>query len=474
MRRTSPLVVSGLVGVLLAAITCVGGPVSASPLASVRFRVLRPDQTPAGGAMVVTSLFGPGAGYASTVGPDGWVTASLLLTDPDVASAVSLDPVINVFIQVYDGYGVGDTDGNMLLLTDRFNLGDPYLPPLADFSGLNGQTFVVTPHALTFFEPDGEERPPSYDECVTGANNPPWDEMPVWICEGVDNPRTIENVYLPIADNYGAGKDMTTELELTYSKLASTSVGAEVGAELKAVEVQGKHSITSNKERVINYHWDPQGHGVNERALADTAWFRTYYFTCFYPDVHGPRECTPKLITYQPYDVVGSTSTPYYNQHDLADDPTVGPSWDCIRPLDGTTMNEAATSKGMSFSFKPNLNPEWDEVQLHTAVEFTGNTSTTVESKYTWRIDNDWALPRHHYYVPDGLNLANTTNQGDICPEQAPGKAYTQAADHDMTNPPADASAQYGPVVTDPGDPVIVCDVYPDRCGDPGMPVARW
>ncbi len=138
--------------------------------------------------------------------------------------------------------------------------------------------------------------------------------------------------------------------------------------------------------------------------------------------------------------------------------------------MGGKTVNKSAESEGMSYGFHPTADPGWDELSLHASVEFTGSTGTAVESTYTWEIVPNPSLSHHHRYVPDGLTVGGIGNLGDVCPEDAPGSTYTQAGDHDMTNPPADTDLIHDTAVyTNPASPFI-CDVHPEKCGGDPIP----
>ncbi len=460
MRHTSQRVLRHAAAtaavVLLGPVSLTAGTVPAvadEPLAGIvaSVRVLRPDGTPAAGAAWVLEP----SGYSGPA-PYGVVTADGMIHLPGATLAAlphapEGDPaVIPVVLEVVGGVDRdalerGDTSADVASI--GFNVDLTRLPVALDPSPAGRTlTMVRQPEAVTPLT--------SETQCYsfgTGA------DKTVEVCSTPHFDAELNDVGVPIADQFGAGLDWRTGLRVGTSKTKRTSWFVKFGGGdwdfgEGQMTTTSTDRTTGGLPTLTGVKW-----GLNYTAVQHDQYARWETKACGFFGLFCHQN--EKVL---PYEFTGSVTKEnelrYVEPYDMAGTP--GPTNpNCTRQYEARFARGVGREETLAGSI--NL-PGHGREELPVSVEWTGETTSGTDLTRWWDpLPSDQTTHANQYlFVPGGLDpwmIANNNGEA-VCPEDAVHLVYTDSSNKDLTNT--------GPYEGTPATPAVDCEGYAKKVCD--------
>ncbi len=286
-------------------------------------------------------------------------------------------------------------------------------------------------------------------------------------CYRLDYPDWVGHVNVPIAENHGAGNDMTSAMR--YSSTVVTKAGTAVQAG-SAGFVEANGAVTYEHEKTTNLAWADQGPNHNVRAILDSAYLRERSGACYKNFDTGEWQCQYETV-YRPSEAGGTTRQDSWTPND-----TMDTAQDCWEPVDSIYEPVTKSETQSTFSFRLGPDENWsiaanNQGALYANTTITQQTNNGKSHIRSWKVVPSPTYSHHYVYVPNGkVGLDTQTTSNAACVRDRLGDVQTDAQNYDWNNPPPSDTVP-PPPSTGP-DPTAdendtyqpVCGNMPDRC----------
>ncbi|HWL36206.1 MAG TPA: hypothetical protein VNQ77_08415 [Frankiaceae bacterium] len=455
----------GALAAVLVLSTVVPAPTSATaaPFA-LSFRVVTEDGSAVARPITMVSVFGRTytSPRVSTGNRLGEVSVPLPADDPVVIERLAAGEPVNLMIRVFDkkpgSSGINAAYIGAAVARDAHGA-------LTDVSGISGMTFTLRPGRTAFVKVAEADVARILNQADSIEDDPdcphfgPGTPVP---CHLVDYPEWSRNTRIPIAENHGAGADVTATLRYRSTHVTKSNFAIEVGA---GGFMDADGSVGFERENTVTLGFSPRGGGVNRRAYLVTEMVRTRSGACFQQFPSSEWDCQLET-TYRPGTAHGTVSEDWPIGHD-----NLNRVRDCWTDLDGHMGHAKGETRQLHYSLTLGPTENWaagSEKVLYANTTVTSQTNSTKGHVRAWNV-TDFNYQYHYVYVPDGMLDYDSTQTGGgaaRCTENAAPEIRTHASDvnlHDIeeaigvsgtTRPPPDEGY--------PGR--TVCGRMPDKC----------
>lgn len=442
--------------------------VAVQTLPSVSVIVLNPDGTPAKNALGVATVI-DGITSATAARPSyffraddmGTLTATIPLSDPYVAAHQAQARLFNVQLNLYTYSPGAKWPSAFHTVHYQLNHGLPGVP--ADRVGVDGQVIELVPLPARQDEAPLENPEWRYPEEAYCTNNTVLEDT--WTCHTVSHPASLRAERIDLAHNVGAGIDMKTTFTVTGTvKETTTTV---TGVDGLFVEARGSTSIGTSATDQFTFSSSTASGNEDPGVYVDFAWFFNY--GCLMNQCWNTETTLPDHLVGPAG--LGPTSEPIY--HDYARDP--GPTnFDCTIKLEGTLFTSRGVNREETWRIGFDFEGQHKAFTLHVNSVKQTEVSSDYQNSYQWEITGN-SLPFHHVFVRGG-HLGVDADTASTCPTHSPGSTWTDAADHDKSNPappPVPDTPPAADPVREPAEYVADdgrrqagrCAAAPERCG---------
>lgn len=434
-----------------------------TPAFAISFRVTQADGSDVPNPIVMTSVFGRTypMPHVTKGSVDGVVRVAVPMDDPVVVERLAVGEPVNLMIRVFDrppgrqgitaayiGAAVGRDDAGALVEESR----------------VEGSTFRLQP-GLTAFEQVSRTEvvnlvnsaPIPLDDDPDCPHFGPGTPVP---CHVVDYPLWSRNTWVPIADNHGAGPDLTSNIRYHSTHQTKSSFAVQAG---KTGFVQADGAVGFEKENEISLGFAPRGNGVNRKAYLVTEMVRTRSGACYQDFPTAAWECQLET-TYRPNQAHGSVTEDWPGGHQSLDRTN-----DCWTFIDGHFGHAVGETERMHYSLSLGPSENWATITqsgLYANTTVTGQTHSGKSHIRTWDVTGG-SYPYHYLYVPGGLANFDRFQMGGgpgACVEKSAPEIRTEARATDLRHLP-EVSLDDGAPPPDGGYPGrVVCGRMPDKC----------